>query len=973
MPLHVLTGTANAGKTGVIHARLREHVAAGGRALLLLPSPPDVARAMVELAAYCAVGLEITTLGSHLDACWRVVGDGRQLVTAVQRAIVLEESGRHLDAGCLGGSAGTPGFRRTLASLVQRAAETELHPDTADGRNDDPGSCLLRFVGAYFDALRKAGLVERAEAYRIVARNSNELDLPGLLAVNRFTGLTGPQERYIVACARRSDVLISLTFSPRLPATESAGALVSRLSEVGVVEEVPASRVYSQADELVAIERLFSADGAERIVGAGAVIVSEAWGRASEAARIVAEIQSAQLAGIEPGNISVVLRDPGAHMRVLRRALDEAGIPADWDMQTPFELTGLGRAVLGLLSVCAGTADRVSWMDLIRSPYSPLPLEESDDLDARVRRLGVGGIEAARRLDSWLGGEAAGFMQRARTAATRIADEESAGRWHALAMEMMGRAHPGGGMLTPEGMLDAAAARALVDAVGGLHGLPHEHATIRILSTALRGTPVSVGGDTDHRRVQVMNAERVRGRRFACVILGGLTADEFPRVRRDEGYGALGAEVALSCAGIDMAPRDDVAAERLLFYQVITRARNRLVLSRRSHDDDGHPVQPSVFLEEVLDLYQGGGGEQHPHPGMVRTVLGIDSGCSAQESPCTTRRTQRSAAWETGGESVRRSACTSTSSGEESAPLTDTHCYALSDETRTALQARDVFSVSDIEAYLQCPYRWFIERVIRPVELDTRIDASTAGQAAHEVLAGVYGRFTDTTGEPRITPKTLDTALELLREVADEVIAGVHVESTREAAELQRTMQSAARILTADAVLLPGYDPRHREWSFGMTEGDSPEPLDGYALRGRIDRIDCSGSHLLITDYKLGAVGPERGVTKFAENGLVQLPLYAYVASKRLGLDVAGAVYRSITRGDLRGFVTEGLRGKPFVSTDVIPDSEVEAIIGLARERASEAVSGMRAGAIMAEPSDGRCSPYCAARSFCPGREARHA
>jgi ATP-dependent helicase/DNAse subunit B len=281
--------------------------------------------------------------------------------------------------------------------------------------------------------------------------------------------------------------------------------------------------------------------------------------------------------------------------------------------------------------------------------------------------------------------------------------------------------------------------------------------------------------------------------------------------------------------------------------------------------------------------------------------------------------------------------------------------------------------VSDIEAYLQCPYRWFIERVIRPSDLDARIDASAAGQAAHGVLAGVYERFTAATGEPRITPETLGTALTLLPEVVDEVLAGVHTQNAREAAELQRVMRSTARILAADAVLLPGYAPRLREWSFGMAEGDHPEPLDGYTLRGRIDRIDCNESHLFVTDYKLGAVGPERSVAKFAERGLVQLPLYAYVASKRLGLDVAGAAYRSITRGDLRGFVTEGLRGKPFVSTDVVPSGEVEAIIGFARERASEAVAGMRAGAIEAEPSDGRCPPYCAARPFCPGLGEHHA
>ncbi|MHB1135874.1 MAG: PD-(D/E)XK nuclease family protein [Coriobacteriia bacterium] len=965
MPLRVLTGTANAGKTGVIHARLREHVAEGGRALLLLPSPPDVARAMIELAPHCPVGLEITTLGSHLDACWRVVGDGRQLVTTVQRAIVLEESGRTVDPGCLGGSAGTPGFRRMLSSLVQRAAEVELLPHATDGRSDDPGACLMRFIHAYFHVLGKAGLVERAEAYRAVAEKSDQLDSPGLLAVNRFTGLTGPQERYIVASAQHTDVLIALTFSPLLPATEAAGALVSRLSEVGVVEEVAATRAYSEAGELVAIERGFSAERADRLASSGAVIVSEAWGRASEAARIVAEIQSAQRTGIEPGSIAVVLRDPSAHMRVLRRALDEAGMPANWDVQIPFERTGLGRAVLGLLSVCAGTADRATWMDLMRSPYSPLSLEELDEFDARIRRLGVGGTEATRRLDSWLRGEAADFMRQARSAATRVADEESVGRWHGLAMQMIGCAHPGGAMLSPEGMLDAAAARALVDAVGGLQGLPYERATVHILGTALRGTPVSVGGDTDHTQVQVMSAERVRGRRFACVILGGLTADEFPRIRRDEGYGALGAEVALARAGIDTAPRDDVAAERLLFYQVITRARSRLVLSRRSHDDNGQPVQPSVFLEELLDLYECGGDEHDTGSRIAHTVLGLDLGCSGADSPCTTRRTERSAAWGLGARL--------TGADDAAGPAADARHYALSDETRAVLRARETFSVSDIEVYLQCPYRWFIERVIRPSDLDTRIDASTAGQAAHEVLAVLYERFIAATGESRITPETLDTALELLPAVFDEVLTGVHTESAREAAELQRALRSTARILAADATLLPGYHPRHREWSFGMSEGDHPEPVDGYSLRGRIDRIDCSSSHLLITDYKLGAVGPERGVAKFAENGLVQLPLYAYVASKRLGLDVAGAVYRSITRGDLRGFVTEGLRGKPFVSTDVVSGGEVEAIIDFARERASEAVAGMRAGAITAAPSDGRCSPYCAARSFCPGRGEYHA
>ncbi|MBN2247136.1 MAG: PD-(D/E)XK nuclease family protein [Coriobacteriia bacterium] len=860
-----------------------------------------------------------------------------------------------------------------MGRLVQRAAESDFSPGRAAVQGTDPGSCLVRFIAAYFDALRAAGLVERGEAYRAVADSIDSLDLPDLIAVNRFTGLTRPQERYVTAASTRAEVIVSLTYTASLPATEAAAALVSRLCAVGEMKEVAPAEPYSASPELIAIERDFSTQRPVPLVSSGAVRISEAWGRVSEAARIVAEIEAARASGIEPDGIAVVLRDPMAHVRALRFALDEAGVPVCWDVQVPFERTGFGRAMLGVLSVCNGVADRVTWMDLMRSPYSPASLQVLDDLDARIRRLGLGGTEATRRLDSWLSGETAAFMRQARLACSRLAEDGSEERWHRLAKTMIGRAHSQGAVLAPEGLLDAAAARALVDAVAGLRGLPYADAPTRMLGTALRGTPVSMGGTAEGGCVHVLSAERVRGRRFQCVIVGGLTADEFPRVRRDEGYGALGAEVALARAGIDTAPRDDVSAERLLFYQVITRARERLVLSRRSHDDRGQPVQPSIFLEEVLDLYGAGEGGLDPRPGVGGSVLGLDAGCSGEGAPSTSRRKARSAALmgEEGSEITKAAA--RPTAGRPRVHRDSAWRDTLSDDTRRALQHRDIFSVSDIETYLQCPYRWYIERVIRPADLDARVDASTAGQAAHEVLARTYDRFIETTGEPRVTPDTLENALAVLRSLVAEVVAGVHVEGAREVADLRSAVGSTARILTVDATLLPGFEPRYREWSFGMTAGDDAEPMDGYALRGRIDRIDCTGSHLFVMDYKLGAVGAERGVTRFAERGLVQLPLYAYVASKRLGLEVAGAVYRSIKHGDLRGFVNESLRGKPFVSTDMVGADGIGEVIQVARDRAYEAVRGMRAGAIDADPADGRCSPYCIARPFCPVGGSRHA
>lgn len=951
MTLRLLTGIANAGKTGIIHARLREWITSGGRAVLLLPSPPDVARAMSELSDDCPVGLQVSTFGSYLDACWRVVGDGRSLITAPQRLLVLEEYVRTADTGCIGSSASSPGFRRMMTGLAQRAAESPLVPEGIKRRPDDPGSCLVDLVRGYFQAIEKAGLIEREQAHRIVAERIGMLDLPGLVAINRFTGLTGAQEAFISALASCSEVLISLTYSPSLPATEAAAPLVARLSRLGDVDEIEPSRQYSSSSELAAIERTFSAKPAERLTGSGSVILSEARGRASEAARIVAEIQEAVAAGIALEDMAVVLRDVVPYIPALRREFDDASIPASWDAQTPFERTGLGRAMLGLLAICDGSASRAAWMDVMRSPYTPSSAVELDRLDARVRRLTVADTEAVWLLESWLDGATAAYIRQARMACARLGDDGADESWHSLAASMLGQAYPRGCALEDEGIADAAAARTLLDAIAGFRGLPCGESPARVLSAALRGSPVSIHSDTGGRRIQIMGAERVRGRRFRCVILGGLTDGEFPRFRRDEGYGALAAEDALSRSGIDTAPRDDVASERLLFYQVITRASERLVLSRRSHDENGQPVRPSIFLEEVLDLYGDSKTAEQSHAGIPLRTIGFDTGCIGGGAPTTYRRGARSTAWtrSTGGpDGVLR--------------------WRLSDDTRRALGDLAVFSVTDIETYLQCPYRWYVERVIRPTELDVSVDASVAGQTAHEVLARVYDRFAETTGERRITPETLPDCLGLLPAVSDEVLAGVRTESAREAAEVRRAVQSVANVLKQDATFMPCFEPLYREWSFGLTNDDAPEDLDGYALRGRIDRIDCSDSQLLVTDYKLGAVGAERGAAKFAEKGLVQLPLYAHVASKRLGLETAGAVYRSITRGGVRGFVAEAVGGKPFVSTDVLTADDIESVIGAALERSRVAVEGMRSGAIEPDPRDGRCAPYCVARPFCTWR-----
>lgn len=816
MALHLVTGSANAGKTGVIHSRVRAAVTAGRRVVLLLPSPADASRAMQELAHECAAGLSVTTFTGYLDSLWRAAGDGRRLVAPVQRAVLLAESVRRMRPVVHGDSYEGVGFVRLLEGVVQRATAKNVTQFGTDGDPAHPGSQILACAYAYFEALQEAGLIERGNAHATLTERLADLQLPDLIAVNRFTDLTVAQEEFLVAACGRCDVAISLTYDGTVPATEAAAGLVSRLSRKGTAEHVVAERVRTEPAELVAIEQRCGGPAPEPLEALGAVIVSEAWGEFAEASRIVREIQDALAAGIPPDGIAVVFRDPAPHVLMLRLALAEAGIAAEWDIQMPFERTGFGKATLALLQVGSSAADRVIWMDLMRSPYSPAPAALLDRLDAYVRSNRISGGEAGRVLSKRVDGETARFIKAIGQACKSLAEEGSEQLWYAIAMGMLGRAHPRGAALTLDGMLDCAAARVLGDAVSSLRTVPGRHELTTSLARALRGSPVSVSSTGAHSHVQVASAERIRGRRFRCVIVGGLTAAEFPRPGRDVSFGALGAAEILASAGIDTSPGRDTRQERLLFYQVVTRASERLVLSRQSHDAGGRPTQASLFIDEVLDLYRDEAPDDQNRELVPTHVLGLDETAAEEAAPSTDRRAARRSLFAGRGSAVG----VPDERQVEEGP-------ALDRSLRDQLAGTETFSVTDIETYLQCPYRWFIERVIRPSELDAEIDASTSGRLAHAIMSETYGRFVEATGQPRLSEDTLPVALEIHAAVSGRLLDEIKPGTTAEMAELKQTVRRTARLLELDVMLLPGMAPVYREWCFGMAEDDEPEQFDG--------------------------------------------------------------------------------------------------------------------------------------------------
>jgi RecB family exonuclease len=968
MGLHIVTGAANAGKTGAIHGAVRAAVRGKKTSLLLLPSVPDVRRAQEELAAECALGLSVSGFDSFLDSLWIRLCDGRSIVGRTQRLLLIEKAIEAATLTLLAESSQRPGFVRLAESLVIRAAEGPGPQESPPG--DGAAGELLSIVLEYQRLLTAEGLVERGEAHRLTAERAGELDLPSVIVVNRFGSLSARQEQFLCAAAPHSDVWVAVTWVDGAPATAAADELVRRLSSIGQMETITISPTATDAQaELTALERDLFLPGIGATRGtspSGAIVLSEAWGSEAEAARITREIQDAITEGAAPGDIAVVFRDPLRHVERLRSSFDEAGIQAEYDLYLPLTATGFGRAMGQLLAFFCAGAERRDLMGFLRTPFIQGDNDALDRIDAGMRLRRLTGLRALLSAAGRVDERAAATLSRAQRLCAGQVDEASLQEWWRLVSDMMSTAYGTAPIFDEREMLDARAMRVVIDALAEMASIDAASFDARDLLAFLNDARISVFSEERSDRVQVLGAERLRGRRFSRVILGGLTADEFPQPASEDALTAAPVIKRLRESGIDVASRVDTEAERMLFYQVVTRARHKLVLSRRVSDEDGRPTRPSPLLEELLDLYRDPGrGEGAWYRGSLPIrVVTLSDLSSGPDVPDTDRRAMR--------------ALLAADAAATDAAFEPRLAYArwrgrararCVGETVTAMLAsRTVYSASEIEVYLKCPYRWYVDRMLRPESLDVELDASAVGRAAHEIMRRFYERHEEQTGCKRVTPATLEGALRIHSAVAAEELGVLQTIGLEEEARVRRIARATRRLVVEDAELLEGYVPTAHEWGFGFGEED-PEDFGTFALRGRIDRIDSGPEGFVITDYKSGSVNGMQ-MAKFEDAGLVQLPLYAEVVRRRheFGDPVAG-FYRSVLNvGKPRGFFREGaVDAKRFTRTDGCTEERISELIAEAITRASAAVEGMRAGRIDQSPEPSGCPDYCSARVYCEG------
>ncbi|TDB38086.1 MAG: PD-(D/E)XK nuclease family protein [Actinobacteria bacterium] len=963
MGLTIVTGAANAGKTGILHAAVRAAVVQGLDSALLLPSGPEVLRAEQEFAQEgSALGVTIAQFDRYLSALWGLLGDGRMIAQSTQRVLAVGEALSRVRLRVLARSAARPGFARLLESLVQRAGESlALDGARAKGATNDAAREILELVDAYAGILREGDLVESAEAHRLLTEAVTRDDLPQLLAINRFASFTPAQKHFIIRASQLGcDVRVAQTWVDGHPATYAASADVAELEAIDGAKHIHVAGSSGENVELRAVaEGLFGGIGEiKHPEPTGAVSLSEAAGTAGEAARITREIQEMVISGKPYRDIAVVFRNPERHHARLSAAFREAGVPAEFDVRVCVASTGLGRALLLLLGYFNGGQDRAELTGFLRSGYAWADPAAVDAADESLRRRRIGHGRQVLEAVKGAGGHTRVLLERAERLAAAPVDGRSIEGWRWLVADMLRSAHGPVAVFDAQGLVDAAAQSTVMAAIEEIAALGSGSWGAREVAEALKNARVTVAPpETGGDHVHVMSAERARSRRFPVVILGGLNAGEFPAVPADDALSSPLLAAELLAAGIDAAPRIDADDERLLFYQIVTGARERLILSRMVCDDDGQPVRASSLWEEFLDLYRDPvTGEPYSGRLPVRH-LELSDLAESEDAPIAERRLLRAAAL----------------AGDTSNPRTRYATYraqsrrgCVSEQLAAELAEVDTFSASDIERYLACPFGWFYERRLRPDPLEAEIDVLQKGSLAHEILQRFYERREEL-GQGRVSSGNLEHALEQHEVIASEVLAsGPTPASLHDEEMLHAAKVGSRRIVERDAVFLPGFEPIAHELRF-HTKNDQPSVKVGsFFLKGRIDRVDASDAGIIIIDYKSGSTVAKR--TDLASKGLVQLPLYGLVAAEALQKPLLGGLYRSMHYGGDRGFLAPVMAGtQGLFGNDVCDVEGFDQVISTAVSLAEQAVEGMRAGIITAHPREKSACTFCGAATVCRG------
>ncbi|MFH0891051.1 MAG: ATP-dependent DNA helicase [Candidatus Liptonbacteria bacterium] len=358
------------------------------------------------------------------------------------------------------------------------------------------------------------------------------------------------------------------------------------------------------------------------------------------------------------------------------------------------------------------------------------------------------------------------------------------------------------------------------------------------------------------RAVRLMTAHRAKGLEFGTVFIGGLTDGHWGN-RRNMSKFRLPAGTRVDPGSLER--NED---ERRLFYVAMTRAREEVFLTYAKYSEEGRELVPSQFVSEIK-----------PELLNVLDASGLDAEYESRKEIIFSEKKKR----EPGAENM---------------------------EFVRGIFEEKGLSVTALNNYLECPWKYFYQNLLRLPAAETKY--LMYGTAVH----GALQRFFAARKENSKTDSRF-----LLKEYENEL--------------MRQPMPSAEReeMLKKGRKELRGYyESYHTSWNYNTLGEFSVRDIElapGIKINGKLDKLELldNQGEVRVVDYKTGQVRSRNEIEgKTASSGgeykrqLVFYKLLLNVYPLRKYNMVAGVI----------DFIQPNERGKYKREEFVVTDKEVE-------------------------------------------------
>ena len=505
--------------------------------------------------------------------------------------------------------------------------------------------------------------------------------------------------------------------------------------------------------------------------------------REEELIEVARQLKDAALPPDALHRVAVVFKRPLPYLYLAREVFGGAGLPYQASDALPLAAEPFAAALDLIFEFVESGFTRASMVALLRSPHF-----EFRNGNERIDRESVAALDRELSEQRYLGGlerlkdvsdeGASAALHAARTAALMLAPLTAAAPASSQVQYLLRFLDA---YQTPIEEGDSsgsrlcrgrAAVRDVLDALAGAYAA-HDDAPIDISAMAANVRrwieEQTFVPDSDGMGVQFVDDQAARYGEFDEIALVGLVDGEWPdRPTRNIFYPSS----LLASLGWP-AEKDRRGAAEARFLELLRSPHVRVTVSTVSLDDEAL-VEPSSFIDEIpraglpVAPKKGSGVRPLFRPGRTGTVGSRATGMARHA----------------GGQVARGRARISW----------------LDWPVGTGLPSR-AWSVSALETYLGCPFKFFAQHVLRleeEPEDEEVMDPRTQGRFVHEVFEAFFKRWQEE-GHQAITPVTIDLARSVFQNVVEKCLE--RLSDTEAALERTRLLGSPAAAGLGEAVL----------------------------------------------------------------------------------------------------------------------------------------------------------------------------